>query len=1053
MIRQRILYVGIGGSGLDLGIKLDEALRREICGLDGRALIKSGSFPGYRPNQLPSFVQSLYIDFAAESLAHVTKNIRGGNAVAASNLIPTIDNYSAVATALRLHSGSDFPWIPPAAGEPNIKPLNGGAGQFPTVGRAAFFESIKSQTYKKAIGVDISRVINLLDESIGELSEYTGQNCVSDVAVYVGFSMSGGTGCGIFLDVIQLLMHEFHNTLPKVGVTILPIVLLPSTFDGLLPADNERRAKLNAARALLDLTETIEQLQSPNTSRRADFRIKYPDSTVGSNGVVGVEFLGRAPMIPVATLVEKPGIMARDDVARSVAASIVAQSSTVREVKGAAAAVGASPENKNSFIEDLINLIPQIQTPHKFGLGTHPLMPMVSASLTLPSRKIADIVAKQIIAEGLEDIERQQRTQGTQATTSANWKDVLPHWRLDDLTRPETFDADTHLRFAPRTQPKSASELEEQLNRLRGQVSAAIPVIETSIKQRIAQRSVFQVLEGLRKYLVAEGLKSGIDLPTAIIVAGRALSELETKRSVTSDAAVTRTPKKKKGLSLLPRKLDPATIKSSFENARKSFEADVESRWWIQWSSQTAAWSNSVETGKSQLLDLQRILESLRDEFKKQVISDQSELGQARVGIVNFVPTNGRSVGDALAQLTIGTATQIRRNIQLEDQSPAALLRALACRENYNAWSEMVDRHAKKQNLTQVFDALVDPVRDAVEIAMTGTEAVPGTLPRLGQLLTNVANSSTSPEGSALRLALSELMPDGLIPGGAFKTGRVLISYPGSKNEDVQKMIKDCLSLGGKYRDLLSKDTREEWTATGDSDVLTVNVNLIGQGLLDNRETREILLRWREAITSPIDDKLKWRQRRNFKNIDQIFTGRTQDHLLSALVSALFSGNLEVTAGTLEEPARLLLKDASGQVADLARVEIDVPHLRGFSSWPNVLYAFERMVLEIDTAADFRGTVVGQMFETRPPILQGDVNATIPPVVRTILQIRSAELEKLRVAASGSNYGEGALRMINNAVEFWERGLVNAIDFEIPGAFYKSLGAAISEREPGFVWR
>ena len=1052
MIRQRILYVGIGGSGLDLGIKLDEAMRREICGLDGRALIKSGSFPGYRPNQLPSFVQSLYIDFAAESLAHVTKNIRGGNAVAASNLIPTIDNYSAVATALRLHSGSDFPWIPPSAGEPNIRPLNGGAGQFPTVGRAAFFESIKSQTYKKAIGTDISNVINLLDESIGELSLYTGQNCVSDIAVYVGFSMSGGTGCGIFLDVIQLLMHEFHLTLPTVGVTILPIVLLPSTFDGLLPADNERRAKLNAARALLDLTETIEQLQSPNTSRREDFRIKYPDTSLGSNGVVGVEFLGRAPMIPVATLVEKPGIMARDDVARSVAASIVAQSSTVREVKGAAAAVGASPENKNSFIEDLINLIPQIQTPHKLGLGTHPLMPMVSASLTLPSRKIADIVAKQIIAEGLEDIERQQRTQGTQ-TTSNDWKDVLSHWRLDDLTRPETFDGDTNLRFAPRTQPRTASELEEQLNRLRGQISAAIPVIETSIKQTITQRSVFQVLEGLRKYLVAEGLKSKLDLPTAINVAGRALSELETKRNVASDATATRSPRRRKGFSILPRRLDPATIKSSFENARANFEADVASRWWKQWSSQSAAWSNSVETGKSQLNDLQRILETLRDDFAKQVSSDQSELGQARVGIVNFVPTNGRTIADALSQLTIGTATQIRRNIQLEDQSPSALLRELACRENYNAWSEMVDRHAKKQNLTQVFDALLDPVRDAVEIAMTGTEAVPGTLPRLGQLLTNVANSSTSPEGSALRLALSELMPDGLIPGGAFKTGRVLISYPGSKSEDVQKMIKDCLSLGGKYRDLLSRDTREEWTATGDSDVLTVNINLIGQGLLDNRETREILLRWREAITSTTDDKLKWRQRRNYKNIDQVFSGRTQDHLLSALVSALFSGNLEVTAGTLDTPAQLLLKDASGQVADLARVEIDVPHFHGFSTWPNVLYAFERMVLEIDTSADFRGTVVAQMFETRPPILQGDVNATIPHVVRTILQIRSAELEKLRVAASGSNYGEGALRMINNAIEFWDRGLVNAIDFEIPGAFYKSLGAAISEREPGLVWR
>jgi hypothetical protein len=1050
MIRQRILYVGIGGSGLDLGVKLDEALRREICGLDGRALIKSGAFPDLAPNQLPQFVQSLYIDFAAESLSHITRNIRGGNAVAASNLIPTIDNYSAVATSLRLHSSADFPWIPPSAGEPNIKPLNGGAGQYPTVGRAAFFESVKSQTYSRAIGADLSRVINQLDKSMGELSAYTGQNCVSDVAVYVGFSMSGGTGCGIFLDVLQLLMYEFHKQLPKVGVTILPIVLLPSTFDGLLPADNARRAKLNAARALLDLAETIEQLQQPNNARRDDFKIKYPDTAVGASGVVGVEFLGKAPMIPVATLVEKPDIMDRDDVARSVAASIVAQSSVVREAQGAAGAVGAQPENKNSFIEDLINLIPEIQSPHKFGLGTHPLMPMISASLTLPSRKIADIVAKQIIADGLDEIDKQQKMQGASA---GNWKEVLTHLRLDDLTRPETFDSETNLKFNTKAQPKTASELEEQLNRLRGQISAAMPAIESLIKQRIAQRSVFQVLDGLRKYLDSEGLKSGTDLPGAIITAGRALTELETKRTVDSSVSKGKAAKAGKKFALLPRKLDPAVIRTSFDDARKKFESEVEAKWWQQWSNQSAAWANSVETGKAALIELQRLLETLKDEFEKQVLSDQAELGQTRIGVVNFVPTNGRAIADALEQLTIDTATQIRRNRQIEDQSPAALLRSLACRDGYNAWSEMVDRLSKKANQTQIFDALIEPVRDAVEEAMAGTEAVPGTLPRLGQLLLSVSNATASPEGIALRRALGELMPDGLIPGGSFKTGKVLISYPGTKNEAVQRMIKDCLSLGGKYRDLLSKNAREEWIATGDSDVVTVNVNLVGQGLLDNRETREILLSWREAITAPKDDKLKWRQRKNFKNIDQIFTGRTQDHLLSAMVSALFSGTLEVTAGSLTEPTRLLLRDSSGQVADLARVEIEVPLFPGFSSWPNVLYAFERMVLGIDTATDFRGDVVGQMFTTRPPILQGDVNAKVPDVVRTILGLRKSELEKLRTAAGGANYGEGALRMINNAIEFWERGLVNAIEYEVPGAFYKSLGAAISEREPTLVWR
>ena len=86
------LFSGIGC--LDLGIKLDEALRREICGLDGRALLrKGGPFASLKPNQLPNFVQSLYIDFASEALEAVTSSISGGNAVAAKNLVPTISNY------------------------------------------------------------------------------------------------------------------------------------------------------------------------------------------------------------------------------------------------------------------------------------------------------------------------------------------------------------------------------------------------------------------------------------------------------------------------------------------------------------------------------------------------------------------------------------------------------------------------------------------------------------------------------------------------------------------------------------------------------------------------------------------------------------------------------------------------------------------------------------------------------------------------------------------------------------------------------------------------
>lgn len=67
MIKQRILYVGIGGTGLDLGIELDTALKREICGMDGNALPQKGialPLTTYRH----SFSSSILTSIPAQSL-------------------------------------------------------------------------------------------------------------------------------------------------------------------------------------------------------------------------------------------------------------------------------------------------------------------------------------------------------------------------------------------------------------------------------------------------------------------------------------------------------------------------------------------------------------------------------------------------------------------------------------------------------------------------------------------------------------------------------------------------------------------------------------------------------------------------------------------------------------------------------------------------------------------------------------------------------------------------------------------------------------------------
>ena len=59
----RILYVGIGGTGVHVGKEFELALRRDLCGPDDALIRKGGPFKSLKPYQLPEYIQSLYFDF------------------------------------------------------------------------------------------------------------------------------------------------------------------------------------------------------------------------------------------------------------------------------------------------------------------------------------------------------------------------------------------------------------------------------------------------------------------------------------------------------------------------------------------------------------------------------------------------------------------------------------------------------------------------------------------------------------------------------------------------------------------------------------------------------------------------------------------------------------------------------------------------------------------------------------------------------------------------------------------------------------------------------
>ena len=77
---QRFLYVGVGGSGQTIGRELERMLRKQICGSNGnKARSQQDGIKGLEPHELPSFIQTLYIDFAEADLATTLETLANGN--------------------------------------------------------------------------------------------------------------------------------------------------------------------------------------------------------------------------------------------------------------------------------------------------------------------------------------------------------------------------------------------------------------------------------------------------------------------------------------------------------------------------------------------------------------------------------------------------------------------------------------------------------------------------------------------------------------------------------------------------------------------------------------------------------------------------------------------------------------------------------------------------------------------------------------------------------------------------------------------------------------
>ena len=144
-INQRLLFVGLGGTGINAAIELESMLRKEMCGPDGTALVKDYPHLGLRPFELPRHIQTILIDTDDSAVKkHKSAAAIDNDDVyySTSTLITDLSvnsSYKVVASGLRAQMPESVKdWLPSSDSEPNVSPISAGAGQYPLVGRLLF---------------------------------------------------------------------------------------------------------------------------------------------------------------------------------------------------------------------------------------------------------------------------------------------------------------------------------------------------------------------------------------------------------------------------------------------------------------------------------------------------------------------------------------------------------------------------------------------------------------------------------------------------------------------------------------------------------------------------------------------------------------------------------------------------------------------------------------------------------------------------------------------------------------------------------------------------
>lgn len=943
-IYRRMLSVNVGGIGGRLGVQTEHSFRTALCGPDGTALADGSFARSMGAYELPRCIQSVYFDFDEADLENVRRSTAGipAGVVDATRqiveLAPTADSFSDAAEMLRINDRESVTtWLPDADGEPQKAPLSSGAGQLPTIGRTALFEAFRSQGGVHVVTQALGTAFARLAAAGGDLAALSGDSAHSGIDVFLAFSGAGGTGAGIFLDLLRLIaqVHEEQNG-PESDLAIYPLVVMPSAFPTEGKPKERRFHDLNASLVLRDLFEIVDLT---HTCPTAIPKIMYP-------GDIKPVVTAAVPA-KTAVLFSRPQTLEMDDLLRSIVSFMLSIVGTT-----------VSTDRGGEFIplsSQLINAALQGQ-PAPDGIGNRPASTALAAELRIPVEEIGETLSQHLMAAATHELGEPEP--GEERENLRLYDRFGAASKLDELVNPA---APSEL---PAIDGRGATEITTQLQKrakramearaaLRGRLESNLSRLAreadygAGIEALTADYDLFRiarVLLGHSKY-TEEITRGGFRGAVA-----RIGQEPPPNPRQFTDAppALPALQDRYKGLQRLAVN-DPAV-----REAIKLQDA------WLRWAAEQTChevWKRYQNAWEPRLRAMEERIRELLQAFEADAAAEPEDfrhrcgrLYRKRTGVVDLVPDGGLS-NDLEPWYRGAVLPRLCEVLGLpEGSGEGRILKEIM----HGRWREAYEVTTVEAEPAAARDLTLNAVRKVLkEKVLAAAGADNPLLPSLETLLREAAYANPDKRSNvsdnlltALQRALQQLLPTDFRPGGA-EDGvsgelRVNVFYPaGQPDVAIERYLENTALMSIQQQ-------HHEFHPLSGVDFISVVLRREALPATAIEEYRRLMRVRAQALEHATPgDLLPWRQRLGHDPTWLMLRRDERVAVLMSFLAALWDGSVKVSAGTDEDPKQILVYQV-----DLTAGAPMVLDLRGTSGgvsrWVDLVCAYERYVLAAD---------------------------------------------------------------------------------------------------------